>query len=86
MISVESWAHLGYDPCSPYNTLVAVGYHLSAALCNILGNMGPGGQLVYHSSHEAASPIEPSHPADLTIGYNQAVMVLQICRSGSYSF
>ncbi len=36
MISVESWAPLVYDPCSPHNILVVLskllGYHLNAAL------------------------------------------------------
>ncbi len=35
MILVENWAPLAYDPCSPHNNLVAVGYHLSAALINL---------------------------------------------------
>ncbi len=26
MILVESWVPLGYTPCGPHNTLVAVGY------------------------------------------------------------
>ncbi len=28
MILVENWAPLVYDPCSPHNSLVAVGYWL----------------------------------------------------------
>ncbi len=26
MILVENWAPVAYDPCSPHNNLVAVGY------------------------------------------------------------